>query len=374
MGSIVVLIRFQIQLILGLLFIWTTACQNAPSASNPNNQTEDHKISCSPDTEVLEAQMNAILEAANTEYEFTYQMERADGRIFTYRRGSSTEDTVYESASTSKMVTGLIIMRLVEKGILSLSDRPQDYISNWPIAPSDSLYQMTLEHLLSFRSGLTNEPFCINLPTAQFEDCVISVANLNANNGIVPGTEFYYSGTHLQVAGLMAIKALGKNSWQEVFADFQKETGAFPQGRYDLPSAQNPRLAGGMHWTGREYLSFLRSLKEGKLLSTATMTEYLKDRTALPVAIVKSPSQDGLGEEWHYGLGYWHECHNQTFNCIAAERISSPGAYGAYPYWDLKYNFIGMLSIQTSLGGFRTGISEVERMVESTAKTWATCE
>lgn len=364
-----------IRIALCLIYLSTSACQNGPSAvNNANQQANQFAAVCSPNTEAIEEQLTAILEAANTEYDFTYQMERADGRIFTYHRGNSTEDTEYESASTSKMVTGIIILRLVEKGNLKLSDRPQDFIANWPIGPSNPLYQMTLEHLLSFRSGLTDEPFCINLPTSNYEDCVISIANLNSSKGIIPGTEFYYSGNHLQVAGLMAINALGKSSWQEVFSDFQGETGAFPQGRYDLPSAQNPRLAGGMHWTGREYLNFLRQLKNGKLLSPTMMTEYLQDRTAASVEIVKSPAREGIGEDWHYGLAYWHECHSDTFNCNPAERISSPGAYGAYPYWDRKFNFIGMLSIQTSLGGFRTGIAEVERQVEDTAKAWATCE
>jgi CubicO group peptidase (beta-lactamase class C family) len=329
---------------------------------------------CTPDTLKLEAQMNETLTNANSDYDFSYQVERADGRKYVFNWKGATPDTVRESASTSKMVTGLVIMRLVEKGVLKLTDRPQDYIANWPVPADSPLVNITLEHLLSFRSGLIQEPNCLNSPTMAMADCVRRILDVNIPLLQVPGAQFNYASTHLQVAGLMAIKASGKNNWGEVFDEYRAATGAFPHGVYDLPSTVNPRLAGGMHWTGAEYLDFLRLLKDGKLLSTATMNTYLVDRTAAPVTIGKSPAVEGIGEDWHYGLGFWHECQSAAFNCVAAKRISSPGAYGAYPFWDREHNHIGILSIQTELGGFRYGTSELERLVEETANQWAACE
>ncbi len=328
---------------------------------------------CSNDTDLLESKMREILGASASEYDFSYEIERADGRKFTFNYGASTPETIYESASTSKMVTGLVILRLVQKGVLKLEDRPQMYLPEWPVTASSPLYNMTLEHLLSFRSGLIAEPRCVNQGSAVFEECVVAIANLNLGNGEIPGNEFNYSGTHMQVAGLMAIRASGKNSWTEVFEEFKSETGMFPTGVYDLPSASNPRLAGGMHWNGAEYLSFLRALKAGKLLSQEMMALYLVDRTASPVTIGNSPANEGIGEEWHYGLGYWHECKSEVFNCESAKRISSPGAYGAYPFWDREHGYIGMLSIQTGLGGFRYGTATLERLVTVEANAWATC-
>ena len=322
----------------------------------------------------LEADMDAVLATVVTDTDFSFAVERADGRRYVYNRGTSTLQTSYESASTSKLVSAVVILRLVDQGYLSLSDRPQDYLAGWPIGAGDSLYSMTLARLLSFTSGLTAEPGCLNVGIANFENCVISIASTNAGNGITPGQEFYYASTHLQVAGLMAVKARGVASWQDVFNEFKTQTGLFPNpsSTYDLPSSGNPRLAGGMHWTGEEYLDFLKALKGGSLLNAATMNQLLTDQTAT-AAIVYSPALLGLGEDWHYGFGSWHECQSPIFNCIAGARISSPGAYGAYPYWDREKNYVGIVARQGLLGTFPDGVA-LERSVRSSVEQWVSCQ
>jgi CubicO group peptidase (beta-lactamase class C family) len=319
----------------------------------------------------LEADMNAALAQTITDVDFSYSVERQDGRRYIYNRGASTLQTTYESASTSKLVTAVIILRLVEQGYLNLTDRPQDRISSWPITNGDSLYNMTLAQLLSFTSGLTVEPLCLNAGGFNFESCVTNIASTNAGNGITPGQEFYYAGTHLQVAGLMAIKARGAASWQDVFAEFKTQTGLFPSSTYDLPSATNPRLAGGMHWTGEEYLAFLQALRDGTLLNAASMSELLADHTA-NVTIVYSPAITGLGEDWHYGFGLWQECQSAIYNCTPGSRVSSPGAYGAYPFWDRDHRYFGIVARQGALGTYTNGVA-IERAVRPKAEAWAAC-
>jgi len=251
----------------------------------------------------LEAALDTGLAQAVSDVDFSFSVERPDGRRYNFSRGVSTFQTSYESASTSKLVTAVIILRLVEQGDLKLSDRPQDRIT-WPIGSSDSLYPMTLAQLLSFTSGLTTEPACLNSGISNFETCITNIATTNANNGITPGQEFYYASTHLQVAGLMAVKAHGVASWQALFTEFKTQTGLFATAAYDLPSASNPRLAGGMHWTGEEYMAFLKALKNGALLAPASMSQLLTDHTA-SATIAYSPTVTGLGEDWHYGFGLW---------------------------------------------------------------------
>jgi CubicO group peptidase (beta-lactamase class C family) len=207
------------------------------------------------------------------------------------------------------MVSAVIILRLVEQGYLSLADKPQRYITTWPLASTDPLFNMTLEQLLSFTSGLTTEPPCQNFGGSSFESCVNTIATTNAGNGITPGQEFYYASTHLQVAGLMAIKARGVATWQDVFTEFKAQTGLFLTASYDLPSATNPRLAGGMHWTGDEYMAFLKALKNGSLLNSTSMGQLLADHTAR--RMTGSPALVGAGEDWHYAR-LWHECQSAT--------------------------------------------------------------
>ena len=321
----------------------------------------------------LEAALDTGLTQAVTGVDFSFSVERPDSRRYNFSRGTSSLQTSYESASTSKMVTAVIIMRLVERGYLNLSDRPQDHISSWPIVSTNSLYPMTLTQLLSFTSGLTTEPTCLNSGISNFETCVTNIATTNAGNGIAPGQQFYYASTHLQVAGLMAVKARAVATWQDVFTEFKTQTGLFANGTYDLPSSSNPRLAGGMHWTGEEYMAFLKALKNGSLLNAASMSQLLTDHTA-SATIAYSPVTAGLGEQWHYGFGLWHECQSATFNCNAATtRVSSPGAYGAYPFWDRGKNYFGIVARQGPLGSGMDGIA-IERSVRSTVEQWVACQ
>ena len=227
---------------------------------NDSSSTDSENSQCS--IEQLESEMTEQLSGAPSSVDFSVTLERSDGRNYQYLRGSSTFQTPYESASTSKLVSAVIILRLIEQGHLDLADSPQDHIPTWPIIASDSLFNINLSQLLSFTSGLTDEPFCLNIGLSNFENCVENIGTENQGNGNNPGEAFYYSGTHLQVAGLMAIEALNVSSWQDVFTLFQSETGLFPNSEYDLPSSSNPRLAGGMHWTGDDYLTFLRALKK----------------------------------------------------------------------------------------------------------------
>jgi CubicO group peptidase (beta-lactamase class C family) len=333
-------------------------------------------VSQSGALQALESEMGAALALAVSEVDFTYAVERLDGRRYTFSRGGSTLQTSYESKSASKLVSAVIILRLVEREFLALSDQPQQYIGGWPI---DALSGITLAHLLSFTSGLTQDHACLNAGNSDFEDCVLSVADANAGNGNVPGQAFFYASGHLQVAGLMAVKARRVADWQAIFTEFRSQTGLFPASPFDAPSVNNPNLAGGMHITGEDYMAFLRALKGGQLLNPASMSQLLVDRTA-SIPMVYSPIMSGigvslgagLGEDWHYGFGLWHECQSATFNCAAGARVSSPGALGSYPFWDRNRGYTGIVVRAGAFGTLNTGIA-IERAVRAKVEAWAAC-
>lgn len=322
----------------------------------------------------LEQSMASTLDVAaddpnvTSDPNFTLLLEAEDGRRFTYSHGSATPTTRYESASTSKLVTAVVLLELVDQGALSLDTKAMDLLGFWT-EPS-----VTLRHLLSFTSGFHDEPLCLNGPNAVFESCVQAIYDDNQANGIAAGSQFYYSGTHLQVAGLMAIKATGASDWTAVFDAFKARTGLFANARYDLPSASNPRLAGGMHWDAEEYLTFLRALSSDSLLTPAMQTELFADQRG-SATVMASPAFAALGEDWSYGFGNWLECATatqlNTFDCGAGHRNSSAGAYGAYPFVDFDSGFFGMLARQGELG---TGFEGVQlfRTIEDTAAAWAT--
>jgi CubicO group peptidase (beta-lactamase class C family) len=336
----------------------------------------DTPASCSVSRQnALEAQMDATLGQAASEVDFSFSVDRQDGRRYTYNRGGSTLQTSYESKSASKLIAAVMILRLVEQGQLALADRPQDYVDGWPTGGSNPLSGITLAQLLSFTSGLRTDPPCLENGSSNIEDCVINIAQ--DNDGNVPGQQFFYASAHLQVAGLMAIKARNVAGWQAIFSEFKSQTGLFAASSYDSPSSSNPVLAGGMHFTGADYLVFLKSLRSGQLLNSASMGQLLADRTAI-IPIAFSPifsgigGGPGLGEDWHYGFGLWHECRSATFNCVPGTRISSPGALGTYPFWDRSKNYTGIVVRAGAFGTVTTGIA-IERAIRAKVEAWAAC-
>jgi CubicO group peptidase (beta-lactamase class C family) len=330
-----------------------------------NNTCSDQQLT------QLEQSMNATLDQATTDVDFTLMLESKDGRAYNYSRGTSTSATSYESASTSKLVTAVVILSLIDRGYLTLDSRPQDFISFWTPPSDNPASMMTLRHLLSFTSGFSTEPLCLNNPASDFNACVQTIYTTNIDNNITPGSEFYYSSNHLQIAGLMAVIARGYSSWTEVFDEFKSRTGLFSHSTYDLPSATNPRLAGGMHWTGDDYLGFLRGLYSGRILSAGISTELWSNQRD-GATVVNSPILSVMGEDWGYALGNWDECESPAFNCgTSIHRNSSPGAYGAYPFIDFENGYYGILARQGTLGTFQNGIT-LFRTVQDTAQKWAT--
>jgi len=320
----------------------------------------------------LEAAIAAALDAAATSTsvtsnpDFTVMLQTYDGRTFTFSHGTSTPSTIYESASTSKWVTSTVILNLVDKGTLTLASRPHDLISWW--AESN----VTLESLLSFRSGFSREAPCVNRPMPDYEACAKSTYDENPTPPPV-GTVFQYSSSHMQIAGLMSMKASGK-TWEQLFAEFKTETGLFAHGAFDLPSASNPRLAGGMHWRADEYLALLAKLALGEVLSDAMREQMFKNHRG-NATLTTSPALGGdIGEDWAYGLGNWLECKTatapNTYNCGEGHRNSSAGAYGSYPFIDFDDRYFGIVAAEGRLGSGDEGVN-IFRAAEPLVERWA---
>lgn len=335
-------------------------CNNSKS-SNDTPQPE-------PTDEVAakEAEIRAVLNDVATDTDFSLVIVGNNGRQFSHSVGNSSISTKYRSASTSKWVTASVVLHLVDTGVLNLNDNPQDYIAFWPT--TGNLSQIQLRHLLSFTSGLNNEPLCVNGPLQNFSNCVGNIVNLNTG-APAPGNEFHYGSAHMQVAGLMAVNASALNSWEQVFDNFKTDTGLFSNSAYDLPSAQNPRLAGGMHWIATDYVAFLQTLYDQSLLSPELIEMMTSDQ--FNGAVISSTPARAVGEDWHYGFGSWIECHSPTFNCGATTKVSSPGAYGAYPFIDYEHRYYGILAREGNLGTFAQGYA-VFTAVESLLQEWAT--
>jgi CubicO group peptidase (beta-lactamase class C family) len=327
----------------------------------------------------IESSMSATLDASALT-DFTVLLEAADGRTYSHSKGASSGSTRYESASTSKWVASTVILSLVDRGYLTLDSAAPDLIPWWTSSAANPISRVTLRSLLSFTSGVSTAPaaemgFCLALNT--FEGCVQNIYALNVGNNIEPGSQFFYSSSHLQVAGLMAVNArsaldVNYSSWSAVFNEFKSLTALFPNSDFDVPFSSNPRLAGGMTWTGEDYMGFLRALYRGQLLSPALRAQLFADQRG-SAAVMASPlllaPPVGMGEDWRYGLGNWVECEAGT-SCTTAGRNSSPGAYGAYPFIDFREGYFGIVARRDVVGSFPEGI-DLFRSVQDAAERWA---
>ena len=132
-----------------------------------------------------------------------------------------------------------------------------------------------------------------------------------------------------------------------------------------------------MNVSADDYMDFLKALRSGGLLNAGSMSQLLADHTA-SVSIGYSPIFEGLnggpglGEDWHYGFGLWHECQSATFNCVPGTRVSSPGSYGGYPFWDRGKGYTGIVIRQGAFNTLIKGIT-IERSVRPNVERWAAC-
>ena len=202
------------------------------------------------------------LDEITTPREFSLQVGDADGTILTYTRGEVTPQTRHEIASASKWLASAAIMRLVERGELSLDDHPQDYIEWWTSDPEDPRSKITLAHLLSFTSGFGGSPLevtCVNRARATLDECSREIYDeffLYEE----PGETFYYGPAHMHFAALMAEGATGKG-WNDIFAEeVVMPLGMGQETLYTVASPEHPRIAGGISSNGEDYARFLRAI------------------------------------------------------------------------------------------------------------------
>ena len=97
----------------------------------------------------------------------------------------------------------------------------------------------------------------------------------------------------------------------------------------------------------------LIALVGNTLLSAESMNELTRDRTPNGTVIESSPQTANAYGEWHYALGCWRECATSpyTATCDEAGVVSSPGAFGFYPWFDQSTGYWGLIATQIRLRG-----------------------
>lgn len=272
--------------------------------------------------------------------------DRTGAQVHQYMLGGFSADQRVAIASASKMVSGLVIFRLIEQSYLSL-DSTTGGVLGWNNANT-----ITLRQLLSFTSGLDPRASCTGNAAITLADCVqmISQANVVA----APATRFDYGSTHLQVAARMAEVITG-TEWNALFARQLRDLLAIPAEAqyYTFPrqaaGTSNPLVAGGLRMTMNEYARVLRLVfDKGQWNGMNLVSPALFDaqaRQPYPAVVIGASPAESNGFDMKYGLTAWLECTTPATGCAS---ISSPGAFGFTPWIDREAGYYAILGMETT--------------------------
>jgi CubicO group peptidase (beta-lactamase class C family) len=289
----------------------------------------------------------------------------ADSVLLARGFGEMDTDTPVPVASASKWPAALLVMSLVGDGTLSLDDPVGRWIAD---VPADKR-AITLRQLFSHTSGLPGSERggggrdaggCLADRRTTLADCADQILALPLASA--PGTEFRYGGVSMQVAGRVA-EVAGGQSWSRLWE--ARIAGPLELTATTFGRGRNPRVAGGMVSTGREYARLLQmALGDGvwngrRILPAAAVAEMERDQTR-GARIVFSPHARYTDHEVRYGIGVWRDRVGADGRAL---QVSSQGAFGFSPWIDRERGIAGVFVTRNALPRVYARVAEVQRHV-----------
>jgi len=286
----------------------------------------------------------------------TYRSQRLDGmglaiydrdgvKVFERMYGDFSATRRVPIASASKLVSGVVLFRLIDQGFLSL-DSTTAQLLGW----SGEKGAITLRHLLSFTSGLPPENSCTYRDTSTLAECVAAISQMDLLGP--PGTRFDYGSTHLHVAARMAEVATSE-PWNDIFAAQVRDPLGLPADLvyYANPLAAsvsaNPLPAGGLIVSMQEYERLLHFVfDEGRWQGAALLGPEIFDVQRVqpyPSVTIGTTPGSSVATQVRYGLTAWLECSTPASGCAI---ISSPGAFGFNPWLDREVGYYAILGMR----------------------------
>ena len=256
--------------------------------------------------------------------------EKYSGLIDLRKKDPITETTPLHIASTSKTLTAMAILQMVQEKKLSLSDTLGKFFPGFPY------YGITVKMLLSHRSGLPNYLYFISandLGGKKYitnKDVLDDLYTLQPKESFPPNTHFSYSNTNFVLLALIIEKISGetfpaymkerffqplqmKNTYVFTIADSLTVTPSFyTNGR----SWKNDFLEGtygdkNVYTTPRDLLKWDEALNSGRIIN-----KVLLDSAYTPYSLEKRSIHNyGLGwrlaifpdgKKLIYHFGRWH--------------------------------------------------------------------
>lgn len=233
-------------------------------------------------------------------------------------------DTKFNLGSMNKMFTGVAILQLVERGVLSLDDPLSKFVSEeW--FPKETADKIKIKHLLTHTSGLGsyfNEKY-MESSKALFRE-LDDYKPLIAGSELAfdPGTDWQYSNTGMFMLGVVIESATGENYFEYIRKNIYEPAGMINSDCYDMDRPV-PNLAIGYtkdagEWQNNLYMHVIRGGPAGGGFST--VEDLLNFDIALRSGkllspefrdMVWSPKPELNSPEYGFGFGISGEAGNR---------------------------------------------------------------
>ena len=306
-------------------------------------------------------------------------IDQEDGVVHEEYWGEFSADRISLIASSSKMVSASVLMRLDDDGLLDV-DAPIADVVEWgagnpTVTPAQLISNSS--GLIGLQDGFQYESYlCQFIPDGTLLDCAEQIFTTPDDDAAVipPDTEFRYGGAQWTIAGAVAEAASGQ-TWAQLVDDliatpcgldslgYNIPTGfAYPVGfngdPSTLPRTDNPNPEGGAYVTAPDYAQLmLMQLRGGMCGDERVVSSDAIDRMhADRIAEVYD------GDAWDdptsgYGMGWWVN--------RESGRISDEGAYGTVPWLDLDDGFGAYLVVEATSAVGRSLADQLYEPIEA---------
>jgi len=332
--------------------------------------TDDKKPAAAPelDFSAFDQAVEQLLIDESLEGATAIIVHREWGVMHEMGYGAFGTDRVSLVASSGKVASVGVLMRLQDQGLLDIDEPIGDYLTDWTgVGKTDRTVAQMVSNsagMLGLLDNPTYTPYvCQYVNSGTLTDCAKSIyGDSDIDDLFPPDTEFHYGGGQWQLAGGIAEAVSGK-TWAELI----EETYVTPCGMTHtafnnhyltsaftyptaimgdptrLPPTDNPSIEGGMYTTVGDYGQFLLMQLRGGMCD---------DTRVLSESAVETMQADRIGEVYDgttgnnpafpgYGLGWWVSRDEPGV-------VQDAGAYGAVAWLDNNREYGAILILEAT--------------------------
>jgi CubicO group peptidase (beta-lactamase class C family) len=191
-----------------------------------------------------------------------------------------TTETIFEAGSTSKLITAVMALHYVQKGLIDLDEDVNNYLKSWQVPENEftEKEKVTLRLLLTHQAGMPESGYDTDdsgeYPTLiDVLNGTPPADNAPATPQWIPGSRWHYSNVAFNVIQLLLEDILGK-SFQQIAEDLIFTPLGMNSSTFIYPlNAENKKLEAMPHDAegfSRKPLMHLTALSHGGLTTTPT--------------------------------------------------------------------------------------------------------